>query len=969
MKSNPIIFEELNEINNMEILEVYKSRKIPKYKLEQYILEFKPETPSWVYRKNKKFLVDFIQKYFKNTELQTPDFFDKYGKPYNTIQYEKKLGIEPLKKGELTEQEQIRPNYKSYDSGSKPIGNKTNDIIKLNVHQIRFLEGFLVGNLKSAIMFHGVGTGKTLTAVACARLYLQMYPNNKVIIITPNAVLFNFIDSMASFGVDPRDTRYKYFTYEKFTRSKETAKDSLLIVDEAHNYRTYMDIEYKWKKDKDNKLYRTNEFDTGKSNVRGQHLLIRGGMTAHKTLLLTATPFVNKPYDIANLLAIGDGDIPMDELTFGNDLSGDNINNIFKYRISHFEKEMDSIYFPERREILKGFTVPDDTEEIRAKITRTGDTVINAFFNESRMKSIKYENMKYDFILNEIKKDNKKNVIYVSLFDNGVIPLKNKLDKNNIKYGTITGRDSINDKIESINDYNNFENNNYLGRKIRVLIITRAGAEGVNLLKTKNIFIVDGQWNNALYEQIVARAIRFKSHYDLPKNEQFVNVYKMFICFQREKVILDKINNGGKYDFERFIIEFNKTKEAEKAIESDFKDKFEGGTFDINVLKGLRGKERKEYMKKELKFGKKRHKHVLDELLQNNYPSTDFYLFATENVKQLIINDLIRKIDNIPQVEDYIYKKSNKKELKDDTLKYYWGDSKSNMTKYLVDVYNKKFAESNKIEKDNTKPKKLYLTELTDNKEKFKILKKLRQVARVKQEFFTPLKIAKDLIEFSGIKEVRDKTKIYNVLEPTAGFGNIVIKLLDIMNINKILVNIDMIELLEENRKELRKVVQTAPNITNLLEQKDFLTYNTNKRYNYIFMNPPFLLKSNKENKLIKNTHDIDFVMRAYSLLDINGRLIAITSQNWIKNKEFTNWLNKNEAVIENKTVEWKGEQKLGEATEFNIPISFIMLYKNPTDVNIEKSINEDINMLNKKFYVNQPNIKIQDVPIKENIM
>jgi len=70
------------------------------------------------------------------------------------------------------------------------------EYVSLQPHQIKFIKQFVFSNLRGTIAFHGVGSGKTLNAVVCSCYYLKMYPNNKVIVISPSSLLFNFTNGM-----------------------------------------------------------------------------------------------------------------------------------------------------------------------------------------------------------------------------------------------------------------------------------------------------------------------------------------------------------------------------------------------------------------------------------------------------------------------------------------------------------------------------------------------------------------------------------------------------------------------------------------------------------------------------------------------------------------------------------------------------------------------------------------------------
>ena len=74
----------------------------------------------------------------------------------------------------------------------------------------------VVNDLNSNLMIIAPpGSGKTLTPVVSSYWYLQLYPTNKVLIISPSALLYNFIEGMRQYGLDIQENRYTYTTYEK----------------------------------------------------------------------------------------------------------------------------------------------------------------------------------------------------------------------------------------------------------------------------------------------------------------------------------------------------------------------------------------------------------------------------------------------------------------------------------------------------------------------------------------------------------------------------------------------------------------------------------------------------------------------------------------------------------------------------------------------------------------------------------
>jgi len=96
---------------------------------------------------------------------------------------------------------------------------------------------------------------------------------------------------------------------------------------------------------------------------------------------------------------------------------------------------------------------------------------------------------------------------------------------NGKQYVLITGRPelmgvSVKDAIKAVTRPNNAD-----GSRIKVIIGTSTVAEGVNFQNVRSVHIVDPWWNSARAEQIVGRAIRFRSHAALPAERRNVALF------------------------------------------------------------------------------------------------------------------------------------------------------------------------------------------------------------------------------------------------------------------------------------------------------------------------------------------------------------------------------------------------------------------------------------------------------------
>lgn len=90
-------------------------------------------------------------------------------------------------------------------------------------------------------------------------------------------------------------------------------------------------------------------------------------------------------------------------------------------------------------------------------------------------------------------------------------------------YALITGDIPVSERQNIINVFNSKEN--MTGVIISLLLISKSGAEGLNLKNVRHIHIMEPFWNYARIEQIIARGVRYLSHILLEKKEQTVQPY------------------------------------------------------------------------------------------------------------------------------------------------------------------------------------------------------------------------------------------------------------------------------------------------------------------------------------------------------------------------------------------------------------------------------------------------------------
>ena len=72
---------------------------------------------------------------------------------------------------------------------------------------------------------------------------------------------------------------------------------------------------------------------------------------------------------------------------------------------------------------------------------------------------------------------------------------------------------------------------------LQVLIGSPAIAEGVSLLRFREVHLLEPYWNTSRVEQVIGRIIRFCSHADLPAYKRNVTVYYYFSTFGKRLTI------------------------------------------------------------------------------------------------------------------------------------------------------------------------------------------------------------------------------------------------------------------------------------------------------------------------------------------------------------------------------------------------------------------------------------------------
>lgn len=107
----------------------------------------------------------------------------------------------------------------------------------------------------------------------------------------------------------------------------------------------------------------------------------------------------------------------------------------------------------------------------------------------------------------------------------------------------------------------NAEKNRY-GDKIKILLVTEAGAEGINIFEAQHMHILESSTREMKIQQAIGRVVRYKSHMvygrkPMPKNEQVVHIWRYWSISNPEPYTLKRTSkgDGNKNKTEKVIVD------------------------------------------------------------------------------------------------------------------------------------------------------------------------------------------------------------------------------------------------------------------------------------------------------------------------------------------------------------------------------------------------------------------------------
>ena len=401
------------------------------------------------------------------------------------------------------------------------------------------------------------------------------------------------------------------------------------------------------------------------------------------------------------------------------------------------------------------------------------------------------------------------------------------------------------------------------------------------------------------------------------------DVIKKDLLFIKDDIInLAKLNNGNiDYNYNEFIDKYllSRLDEALDTLDQDGFEIFSGSnSFNDIIRNTIDSYHISEYANYEF----------FDIVVYNNLINDKFNI---EDVKKNLNNRIERKKELLKRKEELLKLKleEERKELKPKEPEPKKNEELNKDINKIIDIpeKNKKITTDEFIEiqdnlrKDIQKYLPLYIP-LFNMTSLLSFLKVGRQDIKMLNIFLTPQSIAKKIIDFSNINN-DNKKDTFDILEPTAGTGNLIAEL---VKENPEKYKIDAIEAV----KEIYYIGAARFNNFNNIkwQQENFLNYKTNKKYDYIFMNPPFNI--NVRNKQV---NDIDFVNYAYNFLKNDGKICALISSSFLTNskpkyKKFKDFIENNNIETLEINEGFKEDKTIAKEMQTKIKMTIVIINK-----------------------------------------
>ena len=169
----------------------------------------------------------------------------------------------------------------------------------------------------------------------------------------------------------------------------------------------------------------------------------------------------------------------------------------------------------------------------------TGFFIDEAYYSKITTKisrsNLKNLNKKFEFIITQILKYNKRTVIYSNFYKEGFKIISVILNYLQIKHFIIDKTQTVYKRRQIVNKFNNKKNN------IKVILLHPNIYEGISLMGINFLHILEPISITVIKDQLIARCIRHNSHLNQKSNNKIIKIYDHI--FQQAVLI-----SGNRYE-------------------------------------------------------------------------------------------------------------------------------------------------------------------------------------------------------------------------------------------------------------------------------------------------------------------------------------------------------------------------------------------------------------------------------------
>ena len=408
-------------------------------------------------------------------------------------------------------------------------------------------------NTKGLLVAHGMGSGKTLTSLWVAKEYITKNRVKFVNILAPNVAVGEFIDSFERAGITPQLAgKIRVLTHDEFAlnRKEREFSKSLVIVDEAH-------------------MFTGIKYDA----------LVKADVSY--LMLLSGTPVANEPSDIVPLMNLlhrkktdhwtrqkwnsSTATLSKKKTFLRDKVSVYNIGPKYNYLRKRGTEFPSANKFPGYRVSTKNVKLSPSQNAAYMKLNKkikkesSRQSLKHPFFARERVivnthpkrgkgqVTPKIAKVAGD-VAREIKKShsrkmskedpkrlNRGRLLLYAYHKDTIKDLEGEVRRlctekkiSSPQIRTYNGDASAGERMRIKEAFNNGD--------VDLLIVSKAGSVGLDLQCTSKVFMFDLWWNIPLMNQVIGRAIRFRSHHEPCKhNHVDVYIYQSVFMTKQEK--------------------------------------------------------------------------------------------------------------------------------------------------------------------------------------------------------------------------------------------------------------------------------------------------------------------------------------------------------------------------------------------------------------------------------------------------